>query len=86
MYEASNDTEATVPPVPETNDDEDDEDSLFKPVLILIALRLGIDSLHPTYQPCFESLFRITLFCGIAGGRPNSSLYFIGTQGDDLFY
>ena len=29
----------------------------FKPVLILIALRLGIDSLHPTYYDALKSCF-----------------------------
>ncbi|KAG1175695.1 hypothetical protein G6F70_002525 [Rhizopus microsporus] len=58
----------------------------FKPVLILIALRLGIDSLHPTYYDALKSCFEIPSFVGIAGGRPNSSLYFIGLQGDELIY
>lgn len=63
-----------------------EEDNYFKPVLLLIALRLGIDSLHPTYYPALKACFELPSFVGIAGGRPNSSLYFIGLQGDDLIY
>lgn len=58
----------------------------FKPVLILVALRLGIDSLHPTYYKGLKSCFETPSFIGIAGGRPNSSLYFVGLQGDELIY
>ncbi|KAI8646207.1 hypothetical protein BD408DRAFT_410377 [Parasitella parasitica] len=64
---------------------QDSEDA-FKPVLMLVALRLGIDSLHPTYHPALKACFELPSFVGIAGGRPNSSLYFIGLQGDDLIY
>lgn len=89
LYEANNTdddntaaiTAGEVPPP-----DEDEEDEGFKPVLILVALRLGIDSLHPTYYPALKACFEIPSFVGIAGGRPNSSLYFIGLQGDDLIY
>ncbi|CDH54939.1 cysteine protease atg4a [Lichtheimia corymbifera JMRC:FSU:9682] len=55
-------------------------------VLILVAIRLGIDQLHPTYYPALKECMRLPWFVGIAGGRPNSSLYFVGLQGDDLFY
>jgi cysteine protease ATG4 len=64
----------------------DDKDTVFKSVLILVPLRLGIDSLHPTYYPALKACFELPSFVGIAGGRPNSSLYFIGLQGDDLIY
>lgn len=77
LYEASNNDDAATP---------GRKDSEFKPVLILVALRLGIDSLHPTYYPALKACFEIPSFVGIAGGRPNSSLYFIGLQGDDLIY
>lgn len=58
----------------------------FKSVLILITLRLGIDSLHPTYYPALKACFELPSFVGIAGGRPNSSLYFIGLEGNELIY
>ncbi|KAI8094940.1 uncharacterized protein B0P05DRAFT_524009 [Gilbertella persicaria] len=63
-----------------------EQQTQFKPVLILIPLRLGIDSLHPTYYPALKACFELPWFVGIAGGKPNSSLYFVGLQGDDLIY
>lgn len=76
LYEASNPEEGDAAATSTT----------FKPVLILVALRLGIDSLHPSYYPALKACFEIPTFVGIAGGRPNSSLYFIGLQGDDMIY
>ncbi|KAG1451346.1 hypothetical protein G6F56_008109 [Rhizopus delemar] len=58
----------------------------FKSVLILVPLRLGIDSLHSTYYEGLKACFGISSFVGIAGGRPNSSLYFVGLIGDELIY
>ncbi|KAI9255469.1 hypothetical protein BY458DRAFT_461724 [Sporodiniella umbellata] len=59
----------------------------FQPTLILVALRLGIDSLHPSYHAALKACFRMPHCVGIAGGRPNSSLYFMGTVGEeDLIY
>lgn len=84
LYEASNNDDDTAAAGSATT--AEDEDNEFKPVLILVALRLGIDSLHRTYYPALKACFEIPSFVGIAGGRPNSSLYFIGLQGDDLIY
>jgi cysteine protease ATG4 len=81
LYEAS-----SLTPDEMDNIEDDDSEGDFKPVLILVALRLGIDSLHPTYHPALKTCFEIPSFVGIAGGRPNSSLYFIGLQGDELIY
>ncbi|KAI9495554.1 hypothetical protein BDB00DRAFT_760092 [Zychaea mexicana] len=58
----------------------------FQSILVLVAIRLGIDQLHPTYYPALKACFQLPWFVGIAGGRPNSSLYFLGMQGDDLIY
>ncbi|KAI8342764.1 hypothetical protein BC941DRAFT_147858 [Chlamydoabsidia padenii] len=58
----------------------------FKPTLLLVAIRLGIDSLHQSYYPALKTCFRLPYFVGIAGGRPNSSLYFMGLQDDELIY
>ncbi|CAO3689826.1 unnamed protein product [Rhizopus stolonifer] len=59
---------------------------IFKPLLILIPLRLGIDSLHPTYHGALKACFEMPYCVGIAGGRPNSSLYFMGLVADELIY
>jgi cysteine protease ATG4 len=49
------------------------------PGLILVPLLLGSGKeLNPIYQNAVKSLFNIPQCVGLAGGRPNSSLYFIG--------
>ncbi|KZT53447.1 hypothetical protein CALCODRAFT_501124 [Calocera cornea HHB12733] len=55
-------------------------------VLILIGLRLGIDCVNPIYYDSVKALFTFPQTVGIAGGRPSSSYYFVGTQGQHLFY
>ena len=35
---------------------------------------------------CLQTLFTFPQSVGIAGGRPSSSYYFVGSQGDSLFY
>jgi len=72
-----------------------------KAVLVLVGLRLGLDGVNPIYYESikvsslmqatvsradFQSLFTFPQSVGIAGGRPSSSYYFTGTQGDSLFY
>ncbi|KAJ3357743.1 Cysteine protease atg4c [Allomyces javanicus] len=66
-----------------------DMDDLFRnnqggPVLLLIPLRLGIDALHVAYWPFIKQSFRSPYSIGIAGGRPSSALYMVGTVRDAL--
>ncbi|ORZ26634.1 hypothetical protein BCR41DRAFT_300870 [Lobosporangium transversale] len=58
----------------------------WKPVLLLIPTRFGLDKLTEKYIPNLKQLFRMPQFMGIAGGRPGRSLYFVACQGDELFY
>ena len=57
-----------------------------KPVLILLPLRLGLNGVNPIYFASIKQYFTLPQCVGIAGGRPSSSYYFVGTQGDSLFY
>jgi hypothetical protein len=57
-----------------------------RPVLILLAIRLGLDGVNPVYYPSLKALFSFPQSVGIAGGRPSSSYYFVGVQGDGVFY
>lgn len=58
----------------------------FHPTLILLGTRLGIDRVTPVYWRALCSALEMPQSIGIAGGRPSSSHYFVGTQGEQLFY
>ncbi|KAF9152584.1 Cysteine protease atg4b [Linnemannia schmuckeri] len=58
----------------------------WRPVLLLIPARYGLDRVTGKYLANLKKLFRMPQFLGIAGGRPNRSLYFVASQGDELFY
>ena len=57
-----------------------------RPVLILVPLRLGLNGVNPIYHESIKRYFALPQCVGIAGGRPSSSYYFVGAQGDSLFY
>ena len=57
-----------------------------RPVLILVPLRLGLNGVNPIYFSSIKHYFMLPQCVGIAGGRPSSSYYFVGAQGDSLFY
>ncbi|KAI8839026.1 hypothetical protein BJ741DRAFT_599736 [Chytriomyces cf. hyalinus JEL632] len=59
------------------------EDDGSNAVLILVPVRLGLDSLNPVYYPAIKHFFTMPSCVGIAGGRPNSSLYFTGVEGEN---
>jgi hypothetical protein len=58
----------------------------FKPTILFIPIRLGIDALNPVYIPHLKQLFHSSHFLGIAGGKPNTSLYFVGYVDDTFIY
>ncbi|KAK7688333.1 hypothetical protein QCA50_008705 [Cerrena zonata] len=55
-------------------------------VLVLIGHRLGLDGVNPIYYDTLKELYTWPQGVGIAGGRPSSSYYFVGSQEDNLFY
>ncbi|KAG6827735.1 hypothetical protein H0H92_010613 [Tricholoma furcatifolium] len=63
-----------------------------RPVLLLIGVRLGLDGVNPIYYETIkwltikQMLYTFPQSVGIAGGRPSSSYYFVGSQADNLFY
>jgi len=60
--------------------------TIFHPVLILLGIRLGIDRITPVYWEALKTSLQLPQSVGIAGGRPSSSHYFSGVQGDYFFY
>ncbi|KAF3931712.1 hypothetical protein ABW19_dt0205594 [Dactylella cylindrospora] len=62
------------------------EDGVFHPTLVLVGIRLGIERVTPVYWEALKSSIMMSQSVGIAGGRPSSSHYFIGVQGQSLFY
>ena len=62
------------------------DDGIFNPTLILVGIRLGIDRITPAYWEALKASLQLPQSVGIAGGRPSSSHYFFGIQGDQFFY
>ncbi|KAJ8323177.1 Cysteine protease atg4 [Batrachochytrium dendrobatidis] len=62
------------------------DDGKTPAVLIMIPLRLGVETMNPVYYPGVKHCFAMSHCVGIAGGRPNSSLFFLGVDGDHLIY
>ncbi|KAF2459579.1 putative cysteine protease atg4 [Lineolata rhizophorae] len=62
------------------------EQGTFQPTLVLVGIRLGIDRVTPVYWEALKSSLQMPQSIGIAGGRPSSSHYFVGTQGPYFFY
>ncbi|KAI5283457.1 Cysteine protease atg4 [Ascosphaera aggregata] len=58
----------------------------FNPTLILLGVRLGLERINPVYWEALRSVLQMPQSVGIAGGRPSSSLYFVGVQGLHFFY
>lgn len=72
----------------------DDIDSLFggnsdanwKPLLLIIPLRLGLTDINPIYIPALKKCFELVGSLGMIGGRPNQALYFIGYVDDEVIF
>ncbi|KAF2144700.1 uncharacterized protein K452DRAFT_306482 [Aplosporella prunicola CBS 121167] len=63
-----------------------DSDGTFRPTLVLVGIRLGIDRVTPVYWEALKASLQMPQSIGIAGGRPTQSHYFVGTQGSYFFY
>ncbi|KAJ2691668.1 hypothetical protein GGH99_002245 [Coemansia sp. RSA 1285] len=59
---------------------------MWQPLLLLVPVRLGLSRLNLGYIPKIKTLFQIPQSVGLVGGKPSRSFYFIGRQGDNLFY
>ena len=68
------------------SDASDSADAAWNPVLLLLPVRLGVDTLHQDYVAPLRAMFHLPQSVGVFGGRPRQSLYFVGVQGDNVFY
>jgi len=62
------------------------ESEIWKSVLILVPLRLGVDSINSIYYKSLLTCLRMPQSLGIIGGKPKQSFYFVGCQDDYLIY
>nr|XP_014425070.1 cysteine protease ATG4B isoform X2 [Pelodiscus sinensis]XP_025036470.1 cysteine protease ATG4B isoform X2 [Pelodiscus sinensis] len=60
--------------------------SLWKPLVLLIPLRLGLTDINEAYIETLKHCFMMPQSLGVIGGKPNSAHYFIGYVGEELVY
>lgn len=53
-------------------------------LLVLIPLRLGLDQLNESYVPALQQSFAFPQSVGIIGGKKGHSVYFVGSQENQL--
>ncbi|PIC54788.1 hypothetical protein B9Z55_003895 [Caenorhabditis nigoni] len=58
----------------------------WRPLLLMIPLRLGLTSINDCYLPAIQEFFKLPQCVGIIGGKPNLAHYFVGIAGTKLFY
>lgn len=58
----------------------------WKPLILVIPLRLGITDINPVYVQGLKASFTFPQSLGVIGGRPNHALYFIGCVGNDVIF
>ncbi|KAL5279547.1 ATG4A family protein [Megaselia abdita] len=64
----------------------DKNDESWRPLLLIIPLRLGLSEINPIYIPALKKCFEMVGSVGMIGGRPNQALYFIGYVDDDVLF
>lgn len=58
----------------------------WRPLLLLIPLRLGLAEMNESYVDQLQALFKHAHTVGAVGGKPNSAYYFVGARGDETIY
>ncbi|XP_006637839.1 cysteine protease ATG4B [Lepisosteus oculatus] len=62
------------------------EAALWRPLVLLIPLRLGLSDINEAYIETLKNCFMLPQSLGVIGGKPNSAHYFIGYVGDEMIY
>lgn len=63
-----------------------EKDDTWKPLLLIVPLRLGLSEVNPIYINGLKKSFEMPGSVGMVGGRPNQAHYFIGYVGDEALY
>ena len=63
-----------------------EENEPFRPLLLMVNLRLGITEINPIYLESLKALFEVPGCVGMIGGRPNQALYFLGYVGEEALF
>nr|AAI70397.1 APG4A protein [Xenopus laevis] len=63
-----------------------EQSSGWRPLLLIVPLRLGINHINPVYVDAFKACFKMPQSLGALGGKPNHAYYFIGFSGDEIIY
>ncbi|CAG9862759.1 unnamed protein product [Phyllotreta striolata] len=58
----------------------------WKPLLLIVPLRLGLTEINPIYISGIQKCFQFKQSLGVIGGKPNVALYFIGCVGKEVIY
>jgi cysteine protease ATG4 len=66
--------------------DDNSQEKTWRPVLILVPLRLGLSGINREYLKPIQEFFKLNQCCGILGGRPNHAVFFTGFSGEELYY
>uniref|UniRef100_A0A671SXG9 Cysteine protease n=1 Tax=Sinocyclocheilus anshuiensis TaxID=1608454 RepID=A0A671SXG9_9TELE len=69
-----------------TSDHTSQRPLAWRPLLLVIPLRMGLNSINPVYIQAFKECFKMPQSCGVLGGKPNLAYYFIGFIDDELIY
>lgn len=56
----------------------------WRPLLLFVPVRLGINEINPTYFTSLKTCFELEQCVGVIGGRPNHALFYVGYSCDDL--
>lgn len=70
----------------EEDDDGDEGEVAWKPTIVFVPLKLGVDEINPSYVSSLTAMFKLPQSIGMIGGKPHTSLYFLAAQDDALHY
>ncbi|XP_067007161.2 cysteine protease ATG4B [Anabrus simplex] len=70
----------------ESRGDTNSTPNEWKPLVLVVPLRLGLNEINPVYVKGLKTCFSFKQSLGVIGGKPNHALYFIGIVGDEVIY